>query len=160
MTDRDDRNGRPDNIYWIDDDDVHAPFVPDLILSFSAVSKMFGISKIYLLYLEVIGLIRRRYRSGNQSVYGWADCERIVFILKARRAGLSLRDVAPVLRATNYNLPAPERRRGLSRCLMLIDRLQLQRLQLDQAFGELEHICTLLTTGSDPRDSDTEENGR
>jgi hypothetical protein len=75
-----------------------------------------------------------------------------VFVLKARRAGLSLRDVTPVLRATNYNLPMSERRRGPAKCLMLIDRLEKRRHLVDQALGELQHICALLTADDVRRD--------
>jgi DNA-binding transcriptional MerR regulator len=152
MTDHD--NSRPGNIYWIDDDDPNAPQQPDVVLSLAKVARMFGISRLRLLALEALGLIRRRYRVGAERVYGWADCERIVFIIKARRAGLTLRDIAPVLRATNCNLPESERRRGLARCLLLIDQLEKRRQPLDQATSELQHMCTLLTTelNADRRD--------
>ena len=152
MTDNDDRKPRPENIYWIDDDEVHSPPSSDQVLSLSAVAKMFGVSKLRLLYLELLGLISRRYRAVDQNAYGWADCERIVFILKAERAGLSLREVAPVIRATNFNLPASERRRGLAKCVALIDRLEKRRQNFEQAIGELEHICALLATELEGRD--------
>jgi hypothetical protein len=39
--------------------------------------------------LRVRGLIRRRHRIGR-SRYGWADGDRLAFIIKCRRIGLSL----------------------------------------------------------------------
>ena len=101
---------------------------------------------VRLLCYEALGLIKRRYWNGPERVYGWADCERIALIIKAQRAGVSLRQIMPILRAASGSVDPTVRRRALTRSVMLIDRLEKQRLLLDIAVGELQHICALLTT--------------
>jgi len=149
MMDPKDRRKRPENVYWVDDPNDEVLANANTVLSLSRVSEMFGVSRTRLRLFEFLGLIKRRYRAGTERVYGWADCERIVFIIKAQRAGLGLCEIAPVIRATNSNLLVSERRAGLAKCLALIDRLQESRRCLDQAHGELQHICALLTSELD-----------
>ena len=137
------------NVYWVDDpSDGNPPPNANVVLSLSTVSKMFSISRLLLLSFEVLGLNRRRYWNGSQRVYGWADCERIALIVKTRRAGLSLKDIMPVLRATNGNVQVVVRRRGLARCMRLIDKLDKRRCLIDNAENELQHVCALLAAES------------
>jgi hypothetical protein len=60
------------------------------------------------------------------------------------RAGLSLRDVMPVLRASSGNTDVAVRRRWLARCMRLIDRVEERRRLSDNALKELQHVCALL----------------
>src|SRR5262245_37717090 len=69
-------------------------------LSLTRVASIFRISRLTLLYYELRGLIRRR-RTGRIRAYSWVDCDRISFITKSRRLGLSPSDVAPILRASD-----------------------------------------------------------
>jgi DNA-binding transcriptional MerR regulator len=153
MKDRNRRTPRPENVFWVDDsrpEEVSAS--AGMVLSLSKVAAMFGVSRLQLRYFEFLGLIKRRYGFGTGRVYGWADCERIVCIVKARRAGIKLRDIAPVIRATNLALPAYELRRGLTKCLALIDVLAKRQQAHDHALSELQHICALLTAELDSSD--------
>jgi DNA-binding transcriptional MerR regulator len=153
LNDGDDHQARLDNVYWIDDPiDKDPPPNANMVLSLAAVSKMFSISRLRLLGFEVLGLTKRRYRIGTTRVYGWADCERIALIIKTQRAGLSIKDIMPVLRAASGNMQVAVRRRGLARCMRLIDRLEKRRRLIDDAARELQHVCALLAAESSDHD--------
>jgi DNA-binding transcriptional MerR regulator len=149
LTDDNDHRAPPHNVYWIDTSH-EGELTPhaDVVLSLSGVSRMLGIGMLRLLCFEALGLTKRRYRNGRQRVYGWADCERITLLIKAKRAGVTLRQIIPVLRAVSGDSDPEVRRRALARSVMLIDRLAKQRLQLDIALSELNHVCALLAKES------------
>lgn len=140
------RRARLEDAHSENDDprDGNPPPNTDVVLSLSNVSAMFSISRLRLLTFELLGLTKRRYRSGSQRVYGWADCERIALIIKSQRAGLPLRDVMPVLRASSGNSDVAARRRAMARCMQLIDRVEKRRRLADDALKELQHVCALL----------------
>ena len=113
------------------------------ILSIDNVAETFGISRWLLRYCEFRGLIRRRNRIGAAWVYSWADCDRIAFIIKCRRAGVRLSEIAAVLRAVDDD-SARVHESGQELCLELIQRLQAHRKTVDDALSELGHIHDLL----------------
>jgi DNA-binding transcriptional MerR regulator len=144
-----------ENVYWVDDPrDGNPSPNANVVLSLSNVSTMFSIGKLRLLAFELLGLTKRRYRNGSQRVYGWADCERIALIIKSQRAGLSLRDIMPVLRASSGNSDVAVRRRGLARCMRLIDRVEERRRLADNALKELQHVCALLAAETSDHERD------
>ena len=63
--------------------------VSEGMLSIENVARMFGVSKLSLRYYEFRGLIRRMHSLGGVPVFGWADCERLAFIIKCRKAGIA-----------------------------------------------------------------------
>jgi len=89
------------------------------ILSIAAVARMFDISTFALRLYELRGLIRRR-RVGNDRLYSWSDCERIALLVKARMAGLPVRDIAAVLRAMDEHAPKHVLDDGRRQCLSLM----------------------------------------
>lgn len=111
------------------------------VLSIGNVAKMFGLSQLVLRYYELRGLIVRRHRIGRISVYGWADCDRIAFIIKCRRAGLALSEVAQVVAAVDREDDAVVQ----EACKKLIRRLDERRNVLEVALAELAHTCSLLS---------------
>jgi DNA-binding transcriptional MerR regulator len=145
MSDSDDRatSGEPDAV-WVDDSgEVRAP--KGTVLSIANVAKMFGVTQLALRYYERRGLIARRYRVGRVRVYGWADCDRIAFIIKGQRVGLSVSEMAIIIKAAERGATAATIRAGRAKCLELIDRLDRRRQPLRDALGELRHLHALLS---------------
>src|SRR5258707_5796455 len=71
------------------------------VLSIENVAKMFGVSKLSLRYYEFRGLIRRIHSLDGMPVFSWADCERLAFIIKCRKAGVKLGDIVTIIDATD-----------------------------------------------------------
>jgi len=144
----DNRNDRDDEseVVWVDDTGP-VPAPPEgTLLSIGNVAKMFNVSRLALRNYEVRGLIKRRHRVGNTRVYGWADCDRIAFIIKGRKAGLSLSEIGPILKAVDEDASADSVKEGRTLCLDLIDRLDRRRQALRDALAELRHLHTLLSS--------------
>jgi DNA-binding transcriptional MerR regulator len=125
--------------------DVMAPSVPETMLSIDNVARMFNVSRLVLRYYEFRGLIKRRRRIGRIPVYGWADCDRLAFIIKCRRIGLSLSEIAPVVAAVDHEDDTFIHKRGQEACMRLVTRLEKRRKILDDALAELAHTYSLLT---------------
>ena len=119
-----------------DGDDVHDSYGTTLpvehILSIENVAETFGISRWLLRYCEFRGLIKRRNRIGSTWAYSWADCDRIAFIIKCRRAGLRFSEIAPIVKAVD-NDSARVHEAGEELCVALIQKLELRRKALDDA---------------------------
>jgi DNA-binding transcriptional MerR regulator len=147
MIDRDKRRDEPDNdeAVWFDDNGP-APPPAGMLLSIHNVAQMFSVSWLALLSYELRGLIKRRHRVGRTRVYGWADCDRIAFIIKGRRAGLTLADMTDILKAADEDAAPEIIKPGRTKCLDLIDRLDRRRQVLREALGELRHLYTLLSS--------------
>jgi DNA-binding transcriptional MerR regulator len=120
------------------------PISQDTLLSIGNVSRMFKVPRLALLAYERLGLIKRRNRVGKIRTYGWADCDRVAFIIKARRAGLSIRRIAPVLRGLELAAPEATVRSARMKCFELIDQLDRRRQTLREALAELRHLDKLL----------------
>ncbi len=149
MTNRDDGCGRnPDDpeVVWVDDSGPVPPPPDGTLLSIGNVAKMFNVSRLALRNYEVRGLIKRRHRFGNTRVYGWADCDRIAFIIKGRKAGLTLAELGPILKAADEDASVESMRAGRTTCLELIDRLDRRRQALRDGLAELRHLHTLLSS--------------
>ena len=113
------------------------------VLSIENVAKMFGVSKLSLRYYEFRGLIRRMHSLDGVPVFGWADCERLAFIIKCRKAGVKLGDLVTVIDATDDALGF---KTGQENCMALVERLEQRRRVIDEALAELSHVYALLTT--------------
>jgi DNA-binding transcriptional MerR regulator len=119
---------------------------PQRALSIENVARMFGVSQLTLRYYEFRGLIRRRHRQDGVRVYGWADCERLAFIIKCRKADLLLADIIRIIEATDDDVSPLEFKSGQETCMALVDRLEQRRRVLGDALSELSHMYALLTT--------------
>jgi DNA-binding transcriptional MerR regulator len=117
----------------------------ETVLSLENVARMFSVSRLTLRYYEFRGLIKRRHRIGQVPVYGWADCDRIAFIIKCRRVGLLLGEVAPIIAAVDHEDDTFIHKRGQEACMRLVTRLEKRRKILDDALAELSHTYSLLT---------------
>ena len=133
-----------DRVVWLDDTiGGRAALTVEKVLSIDNVADMFAISPWVLRHFEFRGLIKRRQRIGKTLVYSWADCDRIAFIIKCRRAGLRFSEVAPIIRAAD-NDSALVHESAQERCAALADLLAQRRREIDEALSELGHINSLL----------------
>src|SRR5579862_7732756 len=99
----------------------------EVVLSIENVARMFMHPRLVLRYYEVRGLIKRRGRVGLIRVFGWADCDVIAFIIKCRRASLTLGEIAPVIRSMRGDVSVDRVKSRPDPCLDLIDRLIRRR---------------------------------
>lgn len=113
------------------------------ILSIENVAETFGIHWLLLRYCEFRGLIKRNKRIGGAWVYSWADCDRIAFIVKCRKAGLRLSQIAAVILAADDE-SARVHETGQEYCLSLIQSLEARRKTIDDALVELNSAQALL----------------
>jgi DNA-binding transcriptional MerR regulator len=112
----------------------------DVVLSIENVARMFKHPRLALRYYELRGLIKRRSCVGSIRVFDWADCSVIAFIIKCRRAGLTLGEIAPVIRSARGVGSAHKVKSGPDPCLPLVDRLERRRQALDEALDELRDM--------------------
>jgi DNA-binding transcriptional MerR regulator len=135
-----------EDVFWFDRADESAPGKPTEGLTIAEAARRFWVSQLALRYYEFRGLIARRQRSGGARIYGWGDCGRIAFIVKGRRVGLTLAEMAPVIRAATDGASDAEMRAGRTACLDLIDRLDWQREPIRDALAELRRLLTLISS--------------
>jgi DNA-binding transcriptional MerR regulator len=140
----DSKRTNPGNVMWLDDTGGGEP-PTDRVLSLANVATMLGVSQLRLRYYEFRGLIRRRQRHGGVPVYSWADCERVAFIIKCQKAGLTLADIIVVLEATDDDVSPLMFKAGQETCMELVERLERRRKVLDDALAELSHVYAVLT---------------
>ena len=119
-----------------------APAV-ESILSIDNVAETFGISLWLLRYCEFRGLIKRRNRVGSTWTYSWADCDRIAFIIKCRRAGLRFSEIAALVQAADDD-SARVQESAQELCVSLIEKLERRRKGIDDALSELGHARSRL----------------
>jgi len=144
MSNRDFDSTKTDKVIWLDDTGNGEP-PTDRVLSLANVAEMFGVSQIRLRYYEVRGLIRRRQVHDGVRVYGWADCERLAFILKCRKVGLTLADIIVIIEATDDDVSPLDFKAGQETCMELVERLERRRKVIDDALAELTHVYAVLT---------------
>jgi DNA-binding transcriptional MerR regulator len=137
----------PAETVWLDDTGSGRTDPPsERVLSLENVARMFGVSKLSLRYYELRGLIRRMHSLGGVPVFSWADCERLAFIIKCRKAGVKLSDVVTIIDATDDDASPLAFKTGQENCMALVERLEQRRRVIDEALAELSHVYALLTT--------------
>jgi DNA-binding transcriptional MerR regulator len=133
-------------VVWVDDMENGRAAPSERVLSIENVAKMFGVSKLRLRYYEFRGLIRRLHSQDGVQVFGWADCERLAFIIKCRKAGVKLSDLITIIDATDDDASPLAFKTGQENCMALVERLEQRRRVIDEALAELSHVYALLTT--------------
>lgn len=122
--------------------DTHAQ---DHVLTINVVAKMFRVSTWTLRFYEWRGLIRRD-SMGGEPVYSWHDCECIALIIKAKKAGLTSRHIAPVVKAMRGETSAETLKAGQRRCRDLIGGLTEYNDAVADVLAELERVNWELST--------------
>ena len=137
----------PAETVWLDDTGSGRTDPPsERVLSLENVARMFGVSKLSLRYYEFRGLIRRMHSLGGVPVFSWADCERLAFIIKCRKAGVKLSDIVTIIDATDDDASPLAFKTGQENCMALVERMEQRRRVIDEALAELSHVYALLTT--------------
>jgi DNA-binding transcriptional MerR regulator len=104
-----------------------------------------GVTARTLRFYEDRGLIVPR-RLGTTRVYAPRERARMVLILRGKRLGFSLREIAEYLDLYDADPTHTEQLRALSAAAAKrIDRLESQRTALDETLGELREIVSQTT---------------
>jgi DNA-binding transcriptional MerR regulator len=112
----------------------------DHILTIDVVAKMFRVSTWTLRLYEWRGLIQRE-RTGDGAVFSWRDCERIALIVKAKKAGLAIRQIAPIVKAMNGKVSRDILQAGHRRCRDLIAATSEYNDAVAEILAEFERIA-------------------
>ncbi len=118
--------------------------MPDRLYSIADLAREFDITPRALRFYEAQGLLAPA-RQGQTRLYSAADRARLAWILRGKRVGFSLAEIAEMLDL--YALGdhrTTQRRRTLAKCRERIAALESQRADIDQMIAELEAFTDLL----------------
>ncbi len=112
--------------------------------SIADLAREFDVTPRALRFYEAQGLLAPA-RQGQTRLYSAADRARLAWILRGKRVGFSLAEIAEMLDL--YALGdhrITQRRRTLAKCRERIAALESQRADIDQMIAELEAFTELL----------------
>ena len=119
--------------------------LPDKLFTVTQLATELGVTARTLRFYEDRGLVAPR-RLGTTRVYTHRDRARMMLILRGKRLGFSLREVAEYLDLYDADPTQTEQLRKLSQAVTArIDRLEQQRAALDETLGELREIVRQTT---------------
>ncbi len=117
----------------------------DRLFTVTQLATELGITARTLRFYEDRGLIAPR-RLGTTRVYAPRDRARMVLILRGKRLGFSLRDIAEYLDLYDADPTQTEQLRALGMAVTSrIARLEAQRAALDETLAELHEIVRQTT---------------
>ena len=117
----------------------------DRLFTVTQLAAELGITARTLRFYEDRGLIAPR-RLGTTRVYAPRDRARMVLILRGKRLGFSLREIAEYLDLYDADPTQTEQLRALSAAVTKrIDALEAQRRALDETLSELHEIVRQAT---------------
>ncbi len=107
----------------------------------------FGVTARALRFYEDEALIAPE-RRGTQRLYTDRDRARLAWILRGKRVGLSLADIKELLDLYDVgDGRETQRLKTIERCQQQVDRLKLQRVDIDATINELDEFIALLEGG-------------
>ncbi len=115
---------------------------PDQVLTVTQLARELGVSARTLRFYEDRGLIAPQ-RAGNARIYAPRDRARMILILRGKRLGFSLRDIAEYLDLYDADRTGVEQLRALQGAVAKrLASLLEQRAALEQSINELRDIQT------------------
>lgn len=136
---------RADDIVWIED--THAPTetAPQRdVFSIGDLSREFGVTLRTLRFYEGKGLLAPR-REGLVRLYSRTDRDRLGLILRGKKLGFTLGEIAGMIAAEGGHGSAQALKLGREKCLAQIGHLERQIADLEEGLGELRRIYTALS---------------
>ena len=134
------------DVIWIESDAEAAPAAGEPALTISQVSEKLGMTQRALRFYESRGLIAPR-REGQTRFYDSWDIERLALILKAKKLGFTLGEIAQMVQASE-GTSAHSLKLSRTKCVEQIGLLEHQVEEAKDALNELRRIHTLLSGGS------------
>jgi DNA-binding transcriptional MerR regulator len=131
------------DVIWIESDAEAAPTASDPALTISQVSAKLGMTQRALRFYESRGLVAPR-REGQTRFYDSWDVERLALILKAKKLGFTLSEIAQMVRA-GEGASAHSLKLSRTKCLEQIGVLERQVQEAEDALNELRRIHTMLS---------------
>jgi DNA-binding transcriptional MerR regulator len=131
------------DVIWIESDAEAAPTASDPALTISQVSAKLGMTQRALRFYESRGLVAPR-REGQTRFYDSWDIERLALILKAKKLGFTLSEIAQMVRA-GEGASAHSLKLSRTKCLEQIGVLERQVQEAEDALNELRRIHTMLS---------------
>ena len=133
------------DVIWIDSD-APEPERSDAgaLLTISQVSAQLGVTPRTLRFYESRGLVAPR-RQETVRLYDRGDIDRLALILKAKKLGFTLTEIAEMVRADEGRAGMNSLKLSRTKCLEQIDLLERQLLQLEEALAELRGMHTMLS---------------
>ncbi|MEE4350249.1 MAG: MerR family DNA-binding transcriptional regulator [Pacificimonas sp.] len=117
-------------------------------------SHEFGVTARTIRFYESEGLLSPK-RDGQARIYSKGDRARLGWILRGKRVGFSLADIAELLSMYEQGSPAKQQAALAERLEGRVDALRAQRDDLDATITELTDFLDTLTT--DPADAGTQK---
>jgi DNA-binding transcriptional MerR regulator len=131
------------DVIWIESDAEAAPTAGDPALTISQVSAKLGMTQRALRFYESRGLVAPR-RAGQTRFYDSWDIERLALILKAKKLGFTLSEIAQMVRA-GEGASAHSLKLSRTKCVEQIGVLERQVQEAEDALNELRRIHTMLS---------------
>jgi len=133
------------DVIWIESDAAETELSGSgALLTISQVSAELAVTPRTLRFYESRGLVSPRREEGVR-LYDRRDIDRLALILKAKRFGFKLAEIAEMVKADEGQAGANSLRLSRTKCLEQIDLLERQLLQLEDALTELRGMHTMLS---------------
>ena len=132
-------------VYWIEDD-VEAAKTGPTVYTIGDLAREFDVTLRALRFYEDKGLLSPR-REGLARLYSAADRVRLQLILKGKRLGFTLAEIAEMVEAHERQDAGADQQLKLSRekCIEQIAHLEQQRREIEDAILELKRTHETLS---------------
>lgn len=136
---------RTDDVVWIEDTHVPSMALPERdVFSIGDLAREFGVTLRTLRFYEGKGLLAPR-REGLVRLYSKVDRDRLALILRGKKLGFTLGEIAGMIAAEDGRGSAHALKLGREKCLAQIGHLERQVADLQEGLAELRRIYAALS---------------